>query len=87
MKRLPTEERYNDGSYLLTHPTWDAEHSWLKAKNIQKILENNNIKIKTMCEVGCGAGEILLTLQRNNIGKEFAGYEISTVAHAICKSK
>ena len=50
---------YTNGYYLEKNPTWHVEDSSWKAKNIIKMMKRNNIVPKTICEVGCGAGEIL----------------------------
>lgn len=82
------EEMYKNGTYLAKNPTWDAEDSPWKAKQISRIMMENNINPKTICEVGCGAGEILRQLQAG-IGSEsiFWGYEISPQAFDLCKGK
>jgi hypothetical protein len=83
-----TEDMYKNGTYLTRNPTWGAEDSLWKAKHIIRIMKENNINPKTVCEVGCGAGEILKQLQ-NGIGNkcEFWGYEISPQAFDLCRSK
>ncbi len=80
---------YEDGSYLKNNPTWHEEESPWKAKQITKIIEANGLKPNTICEIGCGAGEILnqLSMQEKNKGKEFFGYEISPQAFELCKKK
>jgi cyclopropane fatty-acyl-phospholipid synthase-like methyltransferase len=83
-----TIEMYKDGTYLAKNPTWDAEDSPWKAKHVFRIMKENNINPKTVCEVGCGAGEILRQLQANISDEcEFWGYEISPQAFEICKGK
>ncbi len=79
---------YNDGTYLDNNPTWHVEDSQWKASQILKMLEKHNIKPKTICEVGCGAGEILSQMQ-NNMDRDctFFGYDISPQAFEICKKK
>jgi ubiquinone/menaquinone biosynthesis C-methylase UbiE len=54
---------YVSGEYLQNNPMWHVEDSPWKAKQILKILGRNNIAPGTICEVGCGAGEILAQLQ------------------------
>lgn len=53
---------YTDGTYFEKNPTWHIEDSAWKANQIQKILSQNKIKPKSICEIGCGAGEILKQL-------------------------
>jgi len=82
------ETMYGSGDYLDKHPDWHASDSPFKAKNIAKIIERNSLLPKTISEVGCGAGEILVNLH-NHLPKDtiFSGYEISPQAYNICKSK
>ncbi len=79
---------YRDGTYLERHPGWHQEDSSWKAKQILKILRKNSVAPSTLCEIGCGAGEILNCLS-HEYGDEvvFSGYEISPQAFAICKNK
>lgn len=79
---------YITGDYLLNNPSWHVKDSEWKAQQIIRILKHNNLQPKTICEVGCGAGEILLNLQRQmNKDCEFYGYEISPQAFSFCKTK
>lgn len=82
------KEMYTSGDYLKKNPTWHVEDSLWKAKMILKMITQNDIMPKTVCEVGCGAGEILKQLQLN-MPKEcnFYGYEISPQAFEICKKR
>ncbi len=83
-----SEEMYNQGKYLEKNPTWHVEDSPWKAKQIIKILNKNNIQPKSICEVGCGAGEILNYLYfRMPENAVFAGYEISPQAFDLCKER
>lgn len=52
------------------------------------MLNRNGIKPAYVCEIGCGAGEVLIELaNRLPNGIRFAGYEISSDAYAICSAK
>ena len=79
---------YINGEYFKKNPTWDVEHSPWKANQILRIMVRNNILPKTICEVGCGAGEILAQLQRQ-MQKDcvFYGYEISPQAFELCRQR
>ncbi len=85
--RQSAVERYNDGSYFAKHPTWDAEHSGWKAKNIKKILTKNNIDANKICEVGCGAGEILLELKKMILAKSFMVTKLQKLLMKCAKQK
>ena len=85
---MNTDNLYADGLYLECNPTWHEEDSPWKAGQIAKILTRNNIKPSTVCEAGCGAGEILNSLARQyGDGVSFSGYEVSPQAFAICHRK
>lgn len=79
---------YSDGTYRENNPTWHEEDSPWKAIQIRKIIEKNFLCPNKICEIGCGAGEILNQLS-NCYGdkKEFFGYEISPQAFELCTKK
>ena len=79
---------YQNGTYLEKNPTWHEEHSSWKAKQITKILRKNNIIPSSVCEIGCGAGEILNCLANEyGDGVAFSGYDISPQSIEICRKK
>ena len=79
---------YNDGTYLENNPSWHEEDSPWKAKQIRKIIEKNSLQPDNICEIGCGAGEILKELSvLYGDGIDFFGYEISQQAYELCKKK
>jgi SAM-dependent methyltransferase len=79
---------YTDGTYLRNNPQWHADDSAWKAGHVAAILERNRIAPATVCEVGCGAGEILVELSRRLApGTRLTGYDISPNAFAICSRK
>lgn len=80
-------ERYLDGAYLAHNPTWHAEHSPTKARWIDEIVRRNRLEPRTVAEVGCGSGEILIELQKRRPDARFTGFEISPQAYAICSPK
>jgi len=74
-------DMYIDGEYLKHNPTWDVEDAPWKADLIFRMLQKHRLEPKTICEVGCGSGEILHHLQqRMPVSCEFTGYEISPQA-------
>jgi len=78
---------YDDGTYLDNNPTWHEEDSPWKAEWIKTIIENNKLDPQRICEIGCGAGEILKLLSDSYSNKEFFGYEISPQAYEIARTK
>ena len=81
-------DMYRNGEYLRKNPTWDVGDSPWKARQILQMLLEHDIRARTIGEVGCGAGEILVNLQEA-MGDEcvFYGYDISPQAIEICKPK
>jgi hypothetical protein len=79
---------YIDGDYLEKNPLWHADESPFKVTQILRMLQKNNLQPKSVCEVGCGAGEVLRLLQQKmDNACTFCGYEISPQALNMCKSK
>src|SRR5487761_222171 len=77
-----------DGGYLDKNPLWHADESPFKVNQILQMLQKNRLQPKTVCEVGCGAGEVLRLLHENmDKGCRFWGYDISPQALQICTSK
>ena len=80
--------RYKDGSYSRQNPTWHAEDATWKARQILKLFQRNGLNPQTVCEVGCGAGGILVELARRmEPDTRFFGYEISPQAFEMCRLK
>ncbi len=84
----PSRPLYRDGQYLAAHPSWHAEDSTWKAAQILQMFRRNRLSPKTVCEVGCGAGEILKQLQEKmDLECSFWGYEVSPQAFELCKER
>lgn len=81
------QELYQTEQYADRNPTWHEEDSPWKAKHIEQIIRKNNLTFDTVCEVGCGTGEILLNLSRAFPEARLAGYEISPHAYRRAKAK
>jgi len=79
---------YEDGTYLDNNPLWHEEDSPWKAKQIENIINKNSLPPQSICEIGCGAGEILKQMsEKNTDDKKYFGYEISPQAFEICNKK
>lgn len=82
------EEMYTSGDYLKKNPTWHVEESPWKAAQIIRMMKQNHIVPGTICEVGCGAGEILRQLQEHMHDEcTLWGYDISPQAFELSKSR
>jgi Methyltransferase domain len=81
-------DRYLDGSYLNSNPDWHTADSAWKAAHVERMIGAHRLAIGTVCEVGCGAGEILRQLWRcHHDHASFVGYEISPDAYALAQTR
>jgi SAM-dependent methyltransferase len=79
-----TVSRYVDGSYLRANPDWHVADSAWKAQAAFDLLERRGIAPRSICEVGCGAGEVLVQLRRRiPDSTRLVGYEISPDAYRL----
>ncbi len=83
------DEIYNNKVYLSNNPDWHAEDAPQKAANVYSLLKQNNIPFKSVCEVGCGVGEILVQLDKlvNDKNINYFGFDISQDAIGIASKK
>lgn len=78
---------YQDGTYLKNNRGWHVEHSPWKANHIAAILASNAVHPKSICEVGCGAGEVLRQVSMKLPDAACVGYELSPQAFELCKTR
>lgn len=71
------ERRYQDGTYLAKHQEWDRSDSPWKASLIQKIFSAFDIEPRSICDVGCGAGDILSQMRMMYPEASLTGFDIS----------
>jgi SAM-dependent methyltransferase len=85
---MEVQQLYQSGQYLENNPTYHVEDSPWKAQQILRMLARHNLRVQSVGEVGCGAGEILRQLQPHFAAETvFHGYEISPQAFALCKQR
>lgn len=84
---------YESEKYLTENKTWHVEDSPWKATQIIKLINEHDTEleincINTVCEVGCGAGEILVQLS-NLLPSHFTffGYDISPQLQNMWKER
>ena len=83
-----TQDLYAGGGYLEKNPLWHTDESPWKAKYVLHMMAKNLIAPKTICDVGCGAGEMLRLIQDGmDEGCTFWGYEISPQAFELCQRR
>jgi cyclopropane fatty-acyl-phospholipid synthase-like methyltransferase len=81
------QEIYEGSLYADCNPTWHEEDSPWKAKHIEAIIRKNELTFETLCEVGCGTGEILINLAQAFPQACLSGYEISPHAYERARNK
>lgn len=79
---------YVSGAYLEKNPTWHTDESPWKTREVLRMLRQNALSPTTICEVGCGAGEIPRLMQQEMPATcQFWGYDISPQAFELCRHK
>ncbi len=77
-----------NGEYLQHNPTWHVEYSPWKATNIHRLLQQMRLEPRTICEVGCGAGEVLRQLQlKMDPTCRFWGYDVAPAAIELARKR
>lgn len=79
---------YRDGSYLKCNPSWHAEESPFKVRQILRMIERQSLTPKSICDVGCGAGLVLAELQPYLSADCICwGYDVSSDALGFCSHR
>jgi SAM-dependent methyltransferase len=83
-----TKTVYQDGRYLEQNPSWHMEESPFKVRQIRRMLKRHDLALKTVCDVGCGAGLVLSELQQY-LPEDCRcwGYDVSADAVALCRER
>jgi len=84
---MSIKSQYLDGSYSEKNPSFHVEDSAWKAEQIWSMMEANDLLPSSVCEVGCGAGEILVQLESRHAKAIYTGYELSPQAFQLCAKK
>lgn len=74
---MKIEQRYLDGSYLQKNPNWDRADATWKADQVLKILTDHKVAPTSVCEIGCGSGDILRSLSSRLTAARLVGYDVS----------
>lgn len=86
----PGSSIYLSGEYEQKNPTWHAEHSAWKARHIMHAMAFLPCPPATICEIGCGAGEVLRQLDLSLAGSgavELVGYDVAPQAIALARER
>lgn len=80
-----TISRYLTDDYLNNNPSWDIEDSSWKANLVKEIFDNAGLQPQTICDIGCGAGEVLVVLNTFYKNAELSGFDIAPKASEFWK--
>jgi len=84
----PSLDPHLNGEYLRHNPTWHVEYGPWKANNIHRLLQQKGLQPKTICEVGCGAGEVLRQLQlKMDPSCQFWGCDVAPAAIELAQQR
>jgi cyclopropane fatty-acyl-phospholipid synthase-like methyltransferase len=73
-------DMYETDLYHVKNPTWHEGDAPWKARQIEKMITRRGLTPRTVCEVGCGTGDILLTLEQHLPDASLVGYDIAPQA-------
>jgi SAM-dependent methyltransferase len=79
--------RFSDGGYLSANPSWHVEDAPWKAAQISALMRRHDLNPASLCDVGCGAGEIARLLALEWPQMSVTGFEPSPQAFALCQPK
>ncbi len=74
---MKIESRYLDDSYFAKNPDWDRKDAPWKADKVKNILADHRILPSSLCEIGCGSGDILAHLLKHLPNTKMYGFDIS----------
>ena len=77
---------YTNGDYLQANPGWHGQDAHWKLGHLLYALEQAKIAkpLQTVCDVGCGSGELIKEWARRQPAMHFTGCDISPQAHTLC---
>ncbi len=79
---------YRDGSYLKYNPSWHVEESPFKVRQIVRMIGQQKLTPRSVCDIGCGAGLVLAELQPHLPSDCTCwGYDVSPDALAMCANR
>ena len=78
---------YSSGAYMNRNATWHVEDSPWKALQVRTMLERRDLTPASICEIGCGAGEVLVQLGTSYPQAALEGFEVSPQALAMARTR
>lgn len=82
------QDQYQDGSYLETTVDWHEQDAEWKAKHIRRLIDLAGISPRTIADIGCGTGGVLVQLQKmlpDDV--QLTGYEIAKSIFDVAQAR
>jgi SAM-dependent methyltransferase len=73
----PTLDRYLNGDYAKMNLDWDSADAVWKAKKIKELLLTHDCQPKSIVELGCGSGDVLVAIRNYFPNASLAGFDIA----------
>jgi SAM-dependent methyltransferase len=81
------EEWYTGDHYLKQHPAWHINEATWKAGQVLHMIQRNGLDPRSVVDIGCGAGGVLVALQPQlHPDAVLKGYDIAPAAIAMAKA-
>lgn len=74
------KDMYETDLYQKNNPSWHEEDAPWKGNHVARMIKKNGLELDTICEIGCGTGDILLKLEQEFPEVALSGYEIAPQA-------
>ena len=74
---MKIEDRYLNGQYHELNPDWDRGDSAWKAGHVSEMILKHDVLPESICEIGCGSGDILRNLMLNHPNAKMYGFDVS----------
>src|SRR5947199_9588003 len=72
-----TERAYASGGYAARNPDLGRWYAQYKAEEIGKILARNGVHPASICDVGCGSGDVLTNVAKHApSARDCVGYDV-----------
>ncbi len=78
---------YETDQYEKSNPGWHEEDASWKSKQVARMIKKNGLQLASICEIGCGTGDILLSLEEEFSEVALSGYEIAPRAYIRAAQK
>jgi SAM-dependent methyltransferase len=84
---VSVERRYFDGTYLASNRDWHRGDAAWKAGLVARILTDHAVAPASICDVGCGSGDVLEQLKRAFPRAALTGFDVSPQVHQFWAQK